>query len=90
MATFQDWTTVGWDKRGEKKAGESKTQYMNTQAWKGNIISHVKETSSTQNKDILKFDYLKIEKASEEDSLNLTTVGKRIAQSRNGNKLSRK
>ena len=39
---YQDWNTVGWDKRGEKRAGESKTTAINRAMRSGVAVSVAK------------------------------------------------
>ena len=46
--SFQDWNEIKWDKRGEKNANESKTEYLNKQIRNGNITQKLKPVSANQ------------------------------------------
>ena len=89
---FQDWNTVGWDKRGEKSKNESNKEYMNKQLRQGNVSQTLKNGSANQNKVNVVTNARKIEK--EEDTFIHKTVGsdvaKRIAQARCEKKLTQK
>ena len=92
MSSFQDWNEVKWDKRGERKKGESKSEYINNQARQNNVIGTLKQGSANQNKVNIVQNYKKIDK--EEETFILPkvslSVAKRIAQARCEKKLSQK
>jgi putative transcription factor len=89
---FQDWTTVSWDKRGERSKNESKTDYINNQQRKGNVVSHVKSQSLNQNPLGIVTNTRKI--AAEEETFKHPTVSlnmsKKIAQARCEKKMTQK
>jgi len=89
---FQDWNTVGWDKRGEKSKNESNKEFLNKQLRQGNVTQKLKPVSANQNKVNIVTNARKIE--NEEDTFKHKTVGseigKKIAQARCEKKLSQK
>lgn len=89
---FQDWNTVGWDKRGEKNKNESKTEFLNNQLRKGNVTQKLKTDSVNKNKVNVVTNVKKIE--NEQDTFKHKTVGsdvgKKIAQARCEKKLTQK
>lgn len=70
----QDWDSVAWDKRGERGAGVSKTQFVNQAARKGELAQEKKygaggnvQVGTTKNLATLEdSDNLKVEKISME------------------------
>ena len=48
----QDWTTIVWDKRGQKPAGISDKKHIANEARKGNTVSTLKTGTSNQNKTL--------------------------------------
>lgn len=90
--SFQDWNTVGWDKRGEKNNNESKTEFLNKQIRKGNVTQKLKTGSANQNKTHVVTNAKKIE--NEQDTFKHKTVGsdiaKKISQARCEKKISQK
>ena len=88
----QDWKTVGWDKRGEKSKGESKSAFINNQMRKNNTVSQLKPISANQNKINVVTNAKKLD--AEEETFKLPKVtlsmSKRIAQVRMEKKLTQK
>lgn len=89
---FQDWNTVGWDKRGEKGKNESDKTYMSNQMRKGNVVQVNKPKPANQNQVNVVTNAKKIEK--EEDTFKHklvgNDVGKRITTARCEKKLTQK
>lgn len=88
---IQDWTTVTWDKRGQKDKNETQKQYMAKQLRTNNVISKPKlESLNTQ--AIKPTNLTKI--ANEEDTFKHATVSlsmsKKISQLRCEKKLTQK
>jgi putative transcription factor len=89
---FQDWNEIKWDKRGERKKGETNSEYMNNQLRKNNVVSKVKPRTLNQNKINVVTNAHKIDKEEEtfiHKKVSLT-MSKKIAQARMEKKLSQK
>ena len=92
--SFQDWKEVIFDKRGEKKKGESDNVYMQNQLRKGNVVSKVKTVKLNANNttDVDRSTLKKID--NEQETFVIKTVSqsvsKKIAQARCALKLTQK
>ena len=89
---FQDWNTVGWDKRGEKSKNESNTEFLNKQIRNGNVTQKLKTNSVNQNKVNVVTNAKKIENEQDTFKHKLvgSDVGKKIKQARCEKKLTQK
>jgi ribosome-binding protein aMBF1 (putative translation factor) len=78
MSVFQDWQTVGWDKRGEKPRGVSETTFKNNEIRSGRVASSLKTVPMNQNKVNVVTNIKKIE--NETETFKHKTVGKEVAK----------
>ena len=87
----QDWTTITWDKRGQKPKGVSDKTHLNNEKRKGNVIQTLKPESANKNKTFEVTNTKKI--ANEEETFKHKTIGmkigNKIAQARAEKKLTR-
>lgn len=91
----QDWNTISWDKRGEKRSNETTKQQINRLQRSGSslVATTVKNTGNKQSINVIDSSKLKkIEK--EEDSFKIDkiplSVSKKIAQLRCEKKITQK
>jgi putative transcription factor len=94
MQQFQDWNTVSWDKRGEKKNNESSKQQITRLQRTGSGLITTNKTSGNKQK-INVVDSSKLRKIeNEEDTFKVEkvplSISKKMAQLRCEKKLSQK
>lgn len=93
--SFQDWQTVSWDKRGEKRTNESKTDHLNRNLRSGNVITATKQNlnkagSSGVNEKVMSARKLENEQDTFIHKKVSLTMSKRIAQARCAQNLTQK
>ena len=79
----QDWTTIVWDKRGQKPDGISHKKHMANEARKGNVNTVAKTVSANQNKTLAPDKDQARKIADEEERFVHKTIGMKM-----GNKIS--
>jgi len=94
MQQFQDWNTVSWDKRGEKKKNESSKQQITRLQRTGSGLITTNKTSGNKQK-VNVVDSSKLRKIeNEEDTFKIEkvplSISKKMAQLRCEKKLSQK
>jgi putative transcription factor len=93
--SFQDWQPVSWDKRGEKRKNESKTEHLNRNIRTGNVATVAKQNinkagSSGINEKVMSAKKLENEQDTFIHKKVSLSMSKRIAQARCAQKLSQK
>ena len=91
MQVFQDWNPVGWNKTGERRREETKSQHLNDQMRKNNTLS-LKKNVTNKNQVEATIDSRKLEK--EEETFKHATISssisKKIAKARCDKKMTQK
>lgn len=91
MQVFQDWNPVGWNKTGERRREETKSQHLNNQMRKNNTMS-LKKNVSNKNQVEPSIDARKLEKEEETFKHNTisSSIAKKIAKARCEKKMTQK